>query len=145
MALPLPMLEALAISDPQPLAPAGVATAPCATITDSGYASASKSARPESDNNKQPHCPHGAKMDEDDTQTTYSAATTIAQADVQHYVSEFCNEIANRLGQPLALKHLADRPDTLAQLIKAFCINIGRESPCQMNRDVMYFAHKHHR
>jgi hypothetical protein len=60
-------------------------------------------------------------------------------------VSEFCNEIANRLGQPLALKHLADQPDTLAQLIKAFCINIGRESPCQMNRDVMYFAHKHHR
>lgn len=136
--LTLPSLEDLTISDPQPPAPAGVATVPCATITDSGYASASKSGRPKCGAEK-------PALDEVDTKTTYSAATTIAQADVQHCVSDFCEEIAGRLDQSLSLEHLAEQPDTLAQLIKAFCINIGRESPCQINRDIMYFAHKHHR
>lgn len=144
-ALPLPLLESWTISDPPLPVWMGVATAPCPTITDSGYASASKSAQPGRVGETQPPYSHNAEPDEDDAKTTYSAATAVAHADVQQYVSEVCNEIAKRLGQTPALRQLADRPDTLTQLIKAFCINIGRESPRQMNRDVMYFAHKHYR
>ncbi len=124
----------------------------CVPITNSGYASAfnpfllgaqpgclgekpSSSARAEGDG--------GAN--EDDAKTTYSAATSVAPAGARYYISELSHEIVKRLGRSVDLKQLADRREALPELIKAFCIRIGRESPSQMNRDIMHFVHKHYR
>jgi hypothetical protein len=125
----------------------------CVPITDSGYASAFNpvllDAQPGSLGEKlspSAEAPEGeGGASEDDARTTYSAATTIAPAGSRYYISELSHEIFKRLGQSLNLRQVADRPKALPELIKAFCIWIGREFPSQTNRDIMYFVHRHHR
>ncbi|KAH6856683.1 hypothetical protein B0I37DRAFT_80626 [Chaetomium sp. MPI-CAGE-AT-0009] len=125
--------------------------------TDSGYASAFNplllSAKPgrADDSLSPPALPWengGVGGGDDDVRTmhTYSAATTMAQADARHYVSELSSEVAKRLGQQHAnLKYVMADRTALSELIKAFGIEIGRESPSQTNLDIMYFVHKYHR
>ncbi len=84
-------------------------------------------------------------VEDDDAKTTYSAATTVAQADTQHYISELSYEIAKKLGVDVDVKELAVLRGALPELIKASFVKLGLESTSQISRDIMYFVHKHHR
>ncbi|KAK4153991.1 hypothetical protein C8A00DRAFT_33245 [Chaetomidium leptoderma] len=151
-AVPPPMYEPNITAEAIEMTDAVNASDSCVPITDSGYATAFVpillGAQPGLLGEKPPSSA-GAEGDgganEDDAKTTYSAATTVAPAGARYYVSELSYEIVNRLGRSVDLKQLADGREVLPELIKAFCIRIGRESPSQINRDIMHFAHKHHR
>lgn len=123
-------------------------------VTDSGYASAfhlllpldttqlgcvDEKALPSSDGEGD----EGVEGDE--AKTTYSAATTVSQADARHYISELSHEIAKRLSTDVDVKELASLRGALPELIKGFSVKLGLESASQINRDIMYFVHKHHR
>jgi hypothetical protein len=71
-------------------------------------------------------------------------ATTVAQTDARHYISELSHEIVKGLGVDVDVKELVSLPGTLPELIKAFSVKIGLESPSKIHRDIMYFVHKHH-
>ncbi len=147
-------LAALASEDLQEVDLMGFPDESCAAITDSGYASAVNplllGAQPGCGSENPSSSAQTAGdtgVDEDDAKTTYSVATRITYADVRHSISELSHEIAARLqaDRSIDLKQLTGWANALPELIKVFGIMIGRESPSQMNRDIMYFVHRHHR
>ncbi|KAK4031555.1 hypothetical protein C8A01DRAFT_21245 [Parachaetomium inaequale] len=85
------------------------------------------------------------RLEDDEAKTTYSTATTVSQADARHYISELSHEIAKRLSIDVDVKKLASLRGALPELIKGFSVKLGLESASQINRDIMYFVHKHHR
>ena len=143
----LPPPGAVVSEDSQRTLPTGFLAEPCVPFTDSGYATVINPRILDAQlrcNKKSPSSSCDGGLTEDDAETTYSAATTVAYANVQHYISELSREIINRLGQLVDMKQPAGLgvPPTL---IKAFSIMIGHEDDSQINRDIMYFVHKHHR
>jgi hypothetical protein len=129
----------------------GFTAGPEVPITDSGYASGFNplllDPQPElvSDNPSSANRAACEGSVDYDAETTYSAATTIAQVDTRRYMAELSDQIIKKLGQDVDLRNLENACDVFPELIKAFCIKIGLESSSQMNRDIMYFIHKHHR
>ena len=120
-------------------------------LTDSGYASAFHPLLPDTqlgcvDEKALPSSDGEGDegVEDDEAKTTYSAATTVSQADARHYISELSHEIAKRLSIDVDVK-LASVRCALPELIKRFSVNLGLESASQINRDIMYFVHKHHR
>ena len=143
----LPQPGAVASEDPQQTLTAGLSTEPYVPFTDSGYATVVNPLTPGAQlgrGKKSPSASCDVGLVEDDAETTYSAATTVAYVDVRHYISVLSREIIDRLGQLVDMKQLAGL-GVLPTLIKAFGIMIGQEDDSQINRDIMYFVYKHHR
>jgi len=84
------------------------------------------------------------KMDQDETRTLYSAATTISPVHSRAYISEVSHDIFTALHQELDHVHWPTLFRSVPELIKSFAIDIGRENTSQVNRDIMYFIHKRH-
>lgn len=124
-------------STPSPLPSAQLsplAAKPEVPLTDSGYGSAAGLAL---------HVHATGHKPADDCQTEYSDATTVPQAHAQSYIRELCQDIYTKLGPHVSLsgKDMA----MLSALIKALAIKIALHEPSQVNSDIMYFIHKHHR
>ncbi|GJN75979.1 hypothetical protein PLICBS_010090 [Purpureocillium lilacinum] len=83
--------------------------------------------------------------DEEDTRTTYSAATTVGQVHAKNYISELSHHIHSNLLEHVDSEGRSELCRSLPELIKAFAIKIGCESTSQLNLDIMYFIHKHYR
>jgi hypothetical protein len=81
----------------------------------------------------------------EETETQYSAATSVAPAEVQHYIVELCNDIFRKLGQDFDVKGWSSLSSALPSLIKAFAIMLGYESSTPLNREIMYFIHSKHK
>jgi hypothetical protein len=119
-------------------------------LTDSGYASgplprysASKRSeeviQPVEDMSREKY----VGIDEEDCRTTYSAATTLATTDAQKYVDELSQDIHGKLRAELNPGNWPMLSMVLPDLVRAFSIRIAYESSSQVNRDIMYFIHKH--
>ncbi|KIW19068.1 hypothetical protein PV08_03358 [Exophiala spinifera] len=76
-----------------------------------------------------------------DTETHYSAATSVAPAEVHNYAIELCNDIFRKIGPDLDVHQWSSLSKALPRLIKAFAIMIGFESSAPVNREIMYFIH----
>lgn len=117
-------------------------------LTDSGYASAFNIMRGPNMSLERIHADKTKgepTCDIDDAQTGYSTATTSSQIDSQRYVSELSNTIHKNLQQILPTTAWASLRNRLPELIKAFALRIGAESPARLNCEIMYFTHKYHR
>ncbi|KAF7557396.1 hypothetical protein G7Z17_g648 [Cylindrodendrum hubeiense] len=116
------------------------------TFTDSGYGSvlnpnhSTNIALPEARNKN-----ISDAIDVDDSMTTYSAATTVTPHLAQQYISEFSNDFHSRFKRYIDGKTWSSVFEILPGLVKAFAIKLGHESSSPLNRNIMYFLHKHNR
>ncbi|KAF7540099.1 hypothetical protein G7Z17_g12282 [Cylindrodendrum hubeiense] len=123
-------------------------------FTDSGYASApnfdgyslAKPSDPQEGSsalNPSPTATNGIYNDE--TATLYSAGTTVVPARAENYIAVICNDIYSKVSDFVNATTWAAVSKALPDLIKAFAVNLGRESNAQVNREIMYFVHRRHR
>ena len=122
-------------------------------FTDSGYGSAQNPApcldavsifnREKTGNNASASIT--AVLDDDDTKTVYSAATTVIPTMACQSIFDVCNDIYRKLEQHVTDKNRESILESLPALIKAFAVEIGVAGASQFNREVMYFVHKHHK
>ncbi|KAL0939195.1 uncharacterized protein CTRU02_205805 [Colletotrichum truncatum] len=113
-------------------------------VSDSGYAS-----KQFSENPTVPHLEDFSERvvrlavdEEGDGRTTYSGASTIPFIQAKQCVSELSHIVCQRLGPFIDTEHWSSASSTISELIKAFAIRLGLESPSQANREIMCFVHK---
>ncbi|KAK5422308.1 hypothetical protein LTR06_000565 [Exophiala xenobiotica] len=82
----------------------------------------------------------------DDALTDYSDVSSIADTKRNAYVCELADNLYGKVdiaGQTLhRVKQICE---DIPWLLKTLALRIGHNASTQMHRDVMYFAHKHHR
>jgi hypothetical protein len=100
-------------------------------FTDSGYCSRHRVA----DNR------HDNRQDDDDSRTSYLAATSLDAANKTNYISELSQDIYSRICHQVDLHNWAALSTYLPDLLEAFALKIGHESASGLNRDIMYFVH----
>ncbi|KAE8448016.1 hypothetical protein EG329_009939 [Mollisiaceae sp. DMI_Dod_QoI] len=83
-------------------------------------------------------------IDRENARTFHSAATTSGPILAQNYLTELCNDVYSKLGQPFDAKIWRTLSKDLPGLIKAFAIRIGYASSAQVNQEIMYFLHMRH-
>ncbi|KAL6409982.1 Homeobox protein HOY1 [Ilyonectria robusta] len=83
-------------------------------------------------------------IDNDDTDTLYSAGTTVAPGKVQTYLAEICGDIYRKLSDCVDVNTWTVVSKALPDLVKAFAVKLGNDSNAQVSRDIMYFIHKRH-
>jgi hypothetical protein len=113
--------------------------------TDSGYASATKDLSNVLTNYCEPSSTIHNKLDNEDGQTIYSVASSVAPAEAHSYISNLACNIFDKLGIRAGSKNIPTVYKLFPELLKAFAVKIGSERSSQINRDIMYFIDKRHR
>ncbi|PNP78573.1 hypothetical protein FNYG_08085 [Fusarium nygamai] len=115
--------------------------------TDTGYASCANQAAISNALSKVRELISATRQDadEEDARTTYSAATSVDAGNAQDYISDLSHHIHTNLQHYTDYAGKLELCRSLPELVKALAIKIGCESPSQLNRDIMYFIHKHQR
>ncbi|KAJ8113914.1 hypothetical protein ONZ43_g5031 [Nemania bipapillata] len=130
--------ETRTLQDMQPVS----AVAP----TDSGYASvpAIESEPGTLKRGSQAVARESAEQDIWDTATEYSKASTTTFSRQQVYVRGLADELYSKISSPNADEETQRRVSAiLPELLKAFALKIGHDSPTKMHGDVMAFVHKY--
>jgi hypothetical protein len=110
-----------------------------APFTDSGYASApprnSDRVMDASEDN----------MDESDSKTVISMATTVLPNVAQHSISEVCNNMYNSIHRQLDNQNLEPFLEALPDIIKSFALHFAHLDPTSANRRIMHFVYSRYR
>ena len=82
---------------------------------------------------------------DDDMRTSYSAESGLDVVSTQNYVSELSQEIYYKLQPHFGVPDRAKISREIPELIQAFSIRLGHESPAQVNQDIMHFMLRSYR
>lgn len=111
--------------------------------TDSGYASLGRAADPQAKEGVL-----NAPNDDEDSETVYSVANSISRDDVEIYISQFAEALADfvssatqNAGEDTTLVQAVGA--SLPELLRAFSLRLGCAGSSKAEREVMYFIHKH--
>jgi len=83
-------------------------------------------------------------VDIEDSQTSYSTATTVATAYAKRYVTDLVQDIYTRLGDIVPNQDPSIQFGSVPELVKAFAVRLAHDSSLLENREIMYFVHKRH-
>ncbi|KAI5460435.1 hypothetical protein BGZ63DRAFT_404903 [Mariannaea sp. PMI_226] len=82
--------------------------------------------------------------EEDEIKTVYSAATTILPEIAKKSVLDVCNDIYSRIERHVHKGNTNSISRALPNLVKAFALKLGTDTPDEMNLRAMLFVYKHH-
>lgn len=119
-----------------PLTDSGYASAPSLKLTTSQLPTHKEKATGQRETTK--------SEEDDDDKTTYSTTTTSIPNFARKVISEICQDIHARIETCISDKNWMSTSNTLPALVKAFAFKLNSGTSGCLNRQIMFFVHRHH-